>query len=164
MACALSISALTVAAATPAHAASCALDSVSFKDSGQNGGAGGYFLTDEGHNNIVKTTGTGNCWQFILASNNNYFLISDGSLCLNVGINLYVYADGCNAGDPFEWWFDTPGANGSNIYQNSARGLNLTAATLSNGSPVEVAGGPANSRNLWLVTNLHIARAQHAPD
>jgi hypothetical protein len=132
----------------------------SLKDDGQTQGGGGYYLTDEGHNQIVRTTGTGSCWDFFGVSSNcpngACFLIEDlnSGLCLNVASG-YVYADSCHSSDHNEWWWDKIEPDGSEVYQNVAYKLNLTALHVypgGNGSEVVVAGGPASPANLWWET------------
>jgi hypothetical protein len=141
-----------VGPAAPASGASCPF--YSLKDSGQSEGAGGYYLTDEGHNQPVETTGTGSCWAFFPdPGNKSYFWIEDFTtgFCLNVASYL-VYADKCISNDPYEDWFQKIEPNGSKVYQNAFYRLNLTAFGLLNGSGVEVAGGPASPENVWWQT------------
>src|SRR5215469_11631685 len=150
--------AATMPDGSPAQSASC--PGYSLKDDGQTQGGGGYYLTDEGHNQIVRTTGTGSCWDFFGVSKNcpngGCFLIEDlnTSLCLNVASG-YVYADSCQRVDHNEWWWLTIEPDGSNVYQNPVYRKNLTAVHVypgGNGAEVVVAGGPASPANLWWET------------
>jgi hypothetical protein len=144
--------------ASPAQSAYCA--GYSLKDDGQTQGGGGYYLTDEGHNQPVETTGTGSCWDFFGVSsscpNGGCFVIQDltEGFCLNVA-DGYVYADSCQSTDHNEWWWAAPEANGSETFQNFAYGKNLTALHVypgGNGSEVVVAGGPPSAANRWWQT------------
>jgi hypothetical protein len=148
--------AATMPHASPAQSAYC--PGYSVKDDGQTQGGGGYYLTDEGHNQIVRTTGTGSCWDFFGESANcpdgGCFIIEDlnAGLCLNVAASHYVYADSCQGTDQHEWWWVKIEPDGSRVYQNKYSALNLTALHVypgGNGSEVVVAGGPASPANLW---------------
>jgi hypothetical protein len=155
LACALSVGALAGAAA-PASAGYCG--GYSLKDDGQTQGGSGYYLTVVGHNQIVRTTGTGGCWQFFPAVGGG-FVIDDlnTSLCLNV-LNGVVYADSCEARqklDPDEAWTLKIEPDGANVYQNVHDKLNLTAQMLKNGAEVVTAGGPTSPTNLWWQTLIN---------
>jgi hypothetical protein len=149
--------AATMPHASPAQSVYC--PGYSVRDDGQSQGKGGYYLTDEGHNQIVRTTGTGSCWDFYVASPNcpdgGCFIIEDvlNDLCLNVAASHYVYADSCHAAtDQHEWWWAKIEPDGSEVYQNKFSALNLTALHVypgGSGSEVVVAGGPASPANLW---------------
>jgi hypothetical protein len=147
---------LIAMAPAPAFASSC----FSLKDSGTTGGAGGYFLTDDGHNQVADTTGTGACWRYVdginLGAPNDYYLLeSQNHLCLDVASDLNVYMESCVAGDPneeFTWQYHD--VNGANVYvwQNYQYTKNLTAFGIYNGAGTYVAGGPATPENYWLLT------------
>jgi hypothetical protein len=63
--------------------------------------------------------------------------------------NNLVYMDSCVPDDSREH-FAPDNPNGTAIvFQNYATGLNLTAGSYDNGSPLDCEGGPANMRNQW---------------
>jgi len=150
------LSAGAVAAApAPAFAASC----FSLKDNGTNGGVGGFFLTDDGHNQVADTTGTGACWIYTdgtsIGGHTYYLLKSQNGLCLDVAPDLNVYMESCVEGDHNEQWeFHYHNVNGLNVYvwQNYATADNLTAFGIYNGAGTYVGEGGASPENYWLLT------------